>query len=149
MVIPKSVTSIGAFCFGYSSNLAALYFEGDAPTVDLGAFTVLSQGDPTTVYYLPGTQGWGPIFASQPTAWWVLSSPVLLNSQAALAVQGDGVSLAVSWATNSSVVLEACTNLVTPIWETLGTKPLIDGTVGFRDSQWTNYPARFYRVRGL
>ncbi|HLH56046.1 MAG TPA: leucine-rich repeat domain-containing protein [Verrucomicrobiae bacterium] len=148
MVIPKSVTSIAEFCFGYSTNLTALYFEGDAPTVS-DAFIVLSQGDPTIAYYLPGTQGWGATFASQPTAWWVLPNPVLLNTRAALTVQSNGVSLAVSWATNSSVVLEACTSLVNPTWQTVDAKPLSGGTAGFRDSQWTNYPARFYRVRGL
>ena len=50
-------------------------------------------------------------------------------------------------ATNLSVVVEACTNLANPIWSPVGTNTLTGGSSYFSDSQWTNYPGRFYRFR--
>ena len=53
----------------------------------------------------------------------------------------------ISWATNASVVVEACTNLANPVWCAVGTNTLTSGSSCFSDPQWTNYPARFYRLR--
>ena len=53
----------------------------------------------------------------------------------------------ISWATNVPVVVEACTNLANPVWFPLQTNTLTGGSFYFSDSQWTNYPARFYRFR--
>jgi len=44
-------------------------------------------------------------------------------------------------------VVEACTNLVNPVWSALGTTTLIGGASYFGDPQWTNYPTRLYRLR--
>jgi hypothetical protein len=44
------------------------------------------------------------------------------------------------------VVVEACTNLATPTWSSVGTNTLTNGSSYFSDSQWTNYAARFYRL---
>ena len=46
-----------------------------------------------------------------------------------------------------TVVVEACTNLANPAWHPIGTNTLISGSAYFSDPQWTNYPARFYRLR--
>jgi hypothetical protein len=53
----------------------------------------------------------------------------------------------ISWATNTSVVEEACTNLANPTWSPVGTNALTGGSAYFSDPQWTNYPGRFYRLR--
>jgi len=46
---------------------------------------------------------------------------------------------------NAPAIVEACTNLVNPVWA-----PLLTNTFGgssyFGDSQWMNYNARFYRI---
>jgi hypothetical protein len=47
------------------------------------------------------------------------------------------------------IVVEACTNLANPIWSPLQTTTLSGGSSYFSDPQWTNYPARFYRLSGL
>jgi hypothetical protein len=65
--IPGSVASIGAYALGGWYNANAIYFLGNAPT-NLGSGVL--QGDPATVYYLPGTTGWGPYFAGCPTVMW-------------------------------------------------------------------------------
>jgi len=100
-----------------------------------------------TVYYLPGTTGWGTTFADRPTALWWLLSPVILAFPPGFGVLSNGFGFTISWATNTSVVVEACTSLTNPIWSSLGTNTLTDGWSYFSDPDWTNHPARFYRLR--
>jgi hypothetical protein len=145
ITIPNSATHIGDVCFAFSPNLTAAYFQGDAPSVGPTAFVLLSQADPTTVYYLPGTMGWGPTFASRPTALWLLANPVILTTS--LGVYDGGFGFRVSWATNASVAVEATTNLLNPVWQTLFIEPLVDGWFDFRDPQWMSISNRFYRAR--
>jgi hypothetical protein len=45
------------------------------------------------------------------------------------------------------VVVEASTNLANPVWSPVGTNTLTGGASYFSDPRWTNYPARFYRLR--
>ena len=66
----------------------------------------------------------------------------------AFGVQTNGFGFVISWATNATVVVEACTDLAQPVWSPVGTFPLTNGTATFTDSDWAQYPARFYRVRG-
>jgi len=47
----------------------------------------------------------------------------------------------------SPLVLEARTNLADPVWSPVATNPLTDGWSYFSDPDWTNCPARFYRLR--
>jgi hypothetical protein len=95
---------------------------------------------------LPGTTGWGAMFDGLPTAPWFLPNPLILNHSAGFGVQPGGFGFTISWATNASVVVEACTNLANPVWIPLSTSPLTGGTSYFSDPQWTNYPVRFYRA---
>jgi hypothetical protein len=53
----------------------------------------------------------------------------------------------ISRAANVSGVLDACTNPANPIRTPLQTNTLIGDTFYFSDPQWTNHPARFYRLR--
>lgn len=55
VTIPDSVTSIGNYAFERCSSLAAVYFEGNAPSAGYKAF----YDRPVTLYYIPGTNGWG------------------------------------------------------------------------------------------
>ena len=50
-------------------------------------------------------------------------------------------------ASGQVVVVEACTDLAQPVWAPLQTNTLSRDTFYFSDPQWTNSPARFYRVR--
>ena len=100
-----------------------------------------------TVYYLPGTTGWGTTFGGRPTALWLLPNPLILTNGPSFGVQTNGFGFIISWATNIPVVVEACTNLANPAWSPVGTNTLTDGSSYFSDPQWTNYPARFYRLR--
>ncbi|HXJ55134.1 MAG TPA: leucine-rich repeat domain-containing protein, partial [Verrucomicrobiae bacterium] len=143
VTIPNSVTSIAGLAFWNCSSLTEVYFQGNAPSVGYGAFL---DADNATVYHLPGTTGWGTTFGDRPTALWVLSYPLILNNGPSFGVQA-GFSFVISWATNISVVVEASTSLANPAWVPVGTNILTDGASYFSDPQWTNHPARFYRLR--
>lgn len=146
ITLPGSVASLGEDAFGYCTNLTSIYFKGNAPSGDSSVF---QNDNNVTAYYLPGTLGWGSTFALVPTAWWTLPYPLILNSANGttnLGVQSNKFGFTVSWATNLSIVLQACANLANPVWTPVATNPLVNGMNYFSDSEWTNYPARFYRI---
>src|SRR5262249_40996230 len=121
------------------------YFEGNAPVAGNDVFK--SDNSPT-VYYLPGTTGWGSTFGGIPTAPWTLPYPLILSKGSGFGVITNGAfGFTVSWATNLSVVVEASTDLNNPKWSPVITNALSGGTFYFSDPQWTNYPSRFYRLR--
>src|SRR5262249_34341093 len=68
LTIPKKVTSVRSDAFAECRRLTGVYFEGNAPS-DGGDLFNLSP-NAATVYYLPGTTGWGPAFGGRPTAPW-------------------------------------------------------------------------------
>jgi cytohesin len=67
ITIPSSVKHIGKSTFGFCANMRSIYFRGDAPDIGENAFY---RNDWATVYYLPGTKGWGKEFGGRPTALW-------------------------------------------------------------------------------
>lgn len=142
--VPSSVTSFGNYAFYYCASLTGAYFNGNAP--QLGDF-VFTGDNNATAYYLPGTTGWASTFGGIPTALWFLSNPVILNFEPNFGVQTNRFGFTISWATNISVVVDACTNLFNPVWQPVQTNFLTGGAAYFSDSQWTNYPSRFYRLR--
>jgi hypothetical protein len=146
VTIPASVTSIGEDAFSDCLSLKGVYFQGNSPSPNND--TSVFDGDNTgTVYYLPGTTGWGATFDGLLIAWWFLPYPTILNFEPDFGVQSNSFGFPISWATNSLVVVEACTNLANPDWQPVQTNTLTAGTANFSDPQWTNYPARFYRLR--
>jgi PKD repeat protein len=111
ITVPNSVASIGGLAFSYCSSLTSVYFEGNAPSADSSTF----DGDSATAYYLPGTTGWSTNYYGLPTALWTLPYPIILTGTSGFGVQPNGFSFDISWATNLSIVVEACTNLSNPI----------------------------------
>jgi hypothetical protein len=151
VTIGYGVTSIGDYAFNGCERLRGVYFTGDAPSADSTAFSGSAAWttDPATAYYLPGTTGWSEFSANTGllTALWFLPNPLILNSGPNFGVQTNQFGFIISWATNSSIVVEACTNLANHAWSPVGTNTLTSGWSYFSDPQWTNYPARFYRLR--
>jgi hypothetical protein len=141
--IGRGITSFGGWhFFAYCENLAGVYFRGDAPEV----ISDFQNSDPT-IYYLPGTTGWGPTFAGRPTAPWFLAKPSILDFGANFGIRTNCFGFVVSWATNASVVVERSINPATSGWSAVSTVALTGGSFYFRDAQWTNYPNCFYRLR--
>ena len=96
------------------------------------------------VYDLPGTTTWGSTFGGLPTALW---NPQVSRSDPSFGVRSDQFGFAITGMTNLIIVVEACADLARPVWSPVATNTLADGAVSFSDPQWTNYPARFYRLR--
>ena len=78
VTIGSSVTNISGGAFSQCPSLTGVYFHGNAPATNLNVF----YGDThATVYYLPGTTGWGATFDGQPTAVWIVIEAPYIVSQ--------------------------------------------------------------------
>jgi len=138
VTIPGSVTNIGNAAFIYCYNLTSVYCKGNAPS--LGGSDVFTYDNNVTVYYLPVTTGWSATFGGVPAMLW--------NPQATTFVADESqFGFNITGPTSATIVVEACTNLTSPVWTPIGTNTLTGGAAYFSDPQWTNYPGRFYRLR--
>jgi hypothetical protein len=88
--------------------------------------------------------GWGSPFAGRPAVLW---NPQVQTSGASFGVRTNQFGFTITGSSNLVIVVEACTNLVNPIWSPVGTNTLTSGSSYFSDPRWTNYPSRFYRLR--
>ena len=148
VTIGNSVTNLGSSAFRYCANLHQAFFRGDAPLANGVAGstdTLIFNGETGKVYRLPGTAGWGSTYGSWPTALWYQPQPQILGPKYGLGVSSNKFQFTISWATNTSVVVQASSNLQS--WTPLITNTLTSGTNYFTDYGYTNSPQRFYRVR--
>jgi hypothetical protein len=140
VTIPNGVNSLGNFAFYDCTNLTGAYFEGNAP----GAGSSVLSGDSlAAVYYLAGTTGWGPMFGARPTVLW---NPQIQTGDVSFGVQTNQFGFDITGTSNLVDVVEACTDLANPVWSPVQTNVLAGGVFYFSDPQWTNFPARFYRL---
>jgi BspA type Leucine rich repeat region (6 copies) len=141
ITVPSNITALGDRVFWGCTNLGAAYFQGNAPTHEPFSFHHAN----VTIHYLPGTKGWQPTYAGRPTALWTTPFLSFVRGQ-----PGDsGFGLTISWAPNTTVVVEACQDLDSPVWLTVSINVSGDGSVEFRDQPEGFQPRRFYRVRTL
>jgi hypothetical protein len=137
ITIPGGVTNIGPHAFALCLGLNSVFFKGNAPGVTNIVFDSVPAA---TAYYLPGTTGWGATFDGIPAVLWnpQITSAVLQNS---------GFVFNITGTSNIPVVLEATTNLTATAWQPLLSCTVTNGLVPFVDSNATNYPVGFYRIR--
>jgi hypothetical protein len=123
--------------FSGCTNLTGIYFMGNAPTTVVSPFF----GDNNlTVYYFPGRTGWSGSFGGRPAVLW--------NPQAAnLQMQSNQFSFTITGSSNFTVVVEASSNLASPVWTAVSTNTLSGGAVLFTDPGATKSSERFYRFR--
>jgi hypothetical protein len=144
ITIPGSVTSMGEGAFAECASLTRVYFTGNAPSADS---TVLSGDTNATVYYLLETAGWSRSLFGYPYGPpVVLWNPLGPTGDARFGVQTNQFEISFTGPVNLSIVVEACTNLATPIWTPLQTDILTNGSVYFSEPLQTNTPGRYYRV---
>lgn len=134
--VGTGVSSIGFDVFTLCQNLSAIYFTTNAPAMSSDVF---DNDNLATAYYLPGMSGWGATFDGIPTALWL---PQIVSS----AVRTNRFSFYVNWASDETVVVEACTNLLHPVWSPLQTNLLMSTSWYFSDAHSTNFHTRFYRA---
>jgi hypothetical protein len=140
--IPATVTSIGNTAFFGDTSFTNIFFAGNAPT-PTNDTSVFQNVPGATIYYLPGTTGWGTNFDGVKTVLW--------NSQpqttgAAFGVHSNKFGFNITGPANSRVVVLAATNLLNPVWIPQSTNTLTNGSSSFTDGQISNYPVRLYRV---
>jgi hypothetical protein len=140
--VPASVSSITIYAFDMCPNLTGVYFQGNAPGY-VGEFA-FDNSTNVNVYYLPGTTGWEATLDDQPTTIWL---PQMQMTGTTFGGKTNQFGFNITWASDQTVVVDACTNLSQPVWEPVQTNTLATGSVYFNDPEWTNYPARYYRVR--
>jgi hypothetical protein len=139
--IGNSVTSIGHYSFEWCTSLTSVYFRGNAFYVSSDVF---ANGSNPTVYYLPGTTGWGPTFSGRPTVLW---NPQAVTRDGSFGITSNQFGFNITGTSDLVVVVEASPSLTNPIWTPVSTNTLTDGSSLFSDPQWMNHPGRFYRLR--
>ena len=153
VTISSSGLSIGNYAFESCTNLLGVFFLGNGPSPN-NSTNIFSGDIHATAYYLPGTtggngQGWSTNFDGLPTAPWL---PRVQTGDAGFGVQTNQFGFNINWAGGETVVVEACADLANPVWTPLSTNTIAgtlgSGSIHFSDPQWTNYPGRFYRIRG-
>jgi hypothetical protein len=125
------------------TRLRSVLFVGKAPSEDCDQGDWFNDATNTTVYYLPGTTGWTSTFEGRPAVLW---NPMIQVTDASFGVRAHGFGFNIAGTKNIPLVVEASANLATRAWVPLRTFTLTNGLVSFSDTEWTNYPARFYRV---
>lgn len=135
IAIPANVTTIREEAFELCDNLTAVYFKGPCPVVWNDAFNVVG---PVVVYYLPRTAYWTSTAGGWPTTPWNMQilSPSELN-QFGITFPGPD---------NMTIIVEACTNLITSTWAPIQTNTMKNGSVEFRDIDTAKHPVRYYRI---
>jgi hypothetical protein len=136
VTIPSSVTNVWGNAFE-DTKVNSFYFTGNAPASNPFAYTHFFVA---TVYYLPGTTGWGSYFAYLPVMW----NPQIQMEGASFGVLNNRFGFNITGTNNFVVVVETCTNLARPVWTILQTVTLTNGSYYFSDPEWTNYPSRYY-----
>jgi hypothetical protein len=139
LVIPASVTYIGKDAFYDGYGLTNFFFAGNAPAFVSPVFN----GTNLTVYYLPGATGWSNTFAGAPTVLW---NPLIQASAASFGAQSNPFGFNITGTANIPIVVETCANLANPAWTPLQALTVTNGLCSFSDPQWTNFPARYYRL---
>jgi hypothetical protein len=138
VTIPASVTNIDSSAFSGCASLAGAYFRGNAP--GLGS-SVFASDSNAMIYYLSGATGWRSNFANVPAVLW---NPLIQATDGNLGVRSNQFGFNITGAANLPVVVEASTNLFSPIWTPLRSLTLTNGSNYFSDPQWPNYPVRYY-----
>ncbi len=148
VVIAGGVSNLSYGMFGDCANLNAVFFLGNAPGI-LGSYSSDGPafgGDPdATVYYLPGTTGWGTNYQGAPTVLW---NPVIESGagDGSFGVVNGQFGFDIKGGPGIPIVVEACTNLANPVWTPVQSMTVTNGLVYFTDPNWSNYPTRYYGI---
>jgi hypothetical protein len=142
IVIPAAVTSIGTGAFFECTDLINVFFTGDAPIL---ADAVFGYDTNATAYYIDGSTGWSEFTESSgiPAVLW---NPVIQTNDGNFGVQNGQFGFAVTGTADIPVVIEACTNLTSPIWIPLRSLKLTNGLFYFSEPFQPNSVPRFYRI---
>jgi len=145
-IIGKGLTYLGVGTFSWCTNLIGVYFRGNAPIPgnDVMFGEDIFHNSPATAYYLPGTTGWGATYANIPAVLW---NPQAQTTDKNFGVRENRFGFNIIGTADIPIVVEASTSLPGQTWSSLQNCTLTNGLIYFNDTQWANYPSRFYRIR--
>lgn len=138
--VPSKVDRIGDYAFAGCAGLTGLYFKGDLPSLGMDVFSGAGQ---FTAYSLPGAHGWGTTLGERPVVLW----DPQVQSGATFGLTDNKFGFVIRNEGSPVVVVEACTNLASAVWVSVGTNVLSGGTSSFSDPEWNKYASRCYRFR--
>jgi hypothetical protein len=98
LTVGSGVTNLADEAFSGCLDLTAVYFQGNAPS--LGAY-VFYEVYGATVYYLPGTTGWGETFGGLPVRPWSTPAPAAPTGVAVSNGAAPNYKVQVAWAAAS------------------------------------------------
>lgn len=142
LTIPATVTTLADRAFVACSTLSAVFFCGKAPS--LGSGFVFYNANLASLYYLPGATNWSSTFGGRPAFLW---NPTPQTDPPSFGVLSNAFGFTITGTTNIPLLIEASSQLPPATWTPLQTCTLTNGSIYFRDQDWTNEPARFYRIR--
>jgi hypothetical protein len=157
----KNLTFISNYGFYVCSKLTSIYFKGNEPDTD-GLYPIAGALN-STVYYYSGTTGWGSTYSGRPTVMLKATaigdtsdpfglggdeaSDVTITNLHADPVNGFGFTVSVDSEFGRVITIEACTSLAEEDWVVIGKYTVSDGSIDFIDTEWSQYPKRYYRVK--
>jgi hypothetical protein len=137
----SAVSRLGLLVFNGCSRLLSVYFEGNAPSLGDFAF----QGVPlATVYRLPAATGFSSEFGGRSVVIW---DPEVVPNDDRYGVDGEGFGFDIISEEPIVVLVEATDAIGTASWVTLAEVEVINGSADFRDPEWEDFAAQFYRLR--
>ena len=139
ITIPGSITYIGRLAFQNCTSLKGVFFKGNGPPDSSG--NAFDGATNAVVYYLPGTTG--TAFPLPHRLW----NPLMQPSGSGFGVGPAGFGFNITGTADIPIVVEASTSLANANWVPLQSLNLTNGAFYFSDPNWTNYPARNYRIR--
>lgn len=129
------VDSLGAEAFGNCAALAGVYFLCNEPAAGDDLFL---GADLATVFYLVSPSSWGATFGGVSAVEW---APEAVS----LAATNGAFRIALEWADGQTIQVQACRDLVAPVWQDVGTYVTANGAASVVDTNWANVDARMYR----
>ncbi len=139
VIIGQGISSIGNYAFDSCPSLKYVFFEGDKPAVETYTFPIDSKA---SVYYLPGSSGWGTTLSRRPVKLW---NPIMQLGEEYGATT-NGFCFNISGTVNIPIKIETCTDLTEGNWVPLQFTKLSDGSLDFIDPAYVSHPMRAYRI---
>ncbi len=141
--VASGLLTLGEYAFGGCDRLTSVYFQGNAPNADDTLFSTPGAEDTATVYYLPGTSGWSNSCGGEPAVLW---NPLIQTGDGSFGVQTNQFGFNITGTSNIPIVVQAADNLANPVWTSLQSLTLTNGSYYFSEPLQPASPARFYRI---
>ena len=135
LVFNGGVAGVGDGAFADCTALTGVYFLCDEPTAGEDVFLGSTAA---TVYYLVAASTWGSTFGGVSAVEWVPEAVSLWETNGTLRI-------AMEWADGQTVKVQACRDLLAPVWQDVGTYPIVDGAAVAVDTNWLNAAEGMYR----